>query len=246
MVRFSFRKKKKLGLALGGGGAKGSVELGVLRAFEEEGISFDVVAGTSIGSVIGALYARGLSSRDIGAIISGTAIGDVAGLMMVRLTGGGLDKMIGMATGSLEFSDLKIPFAAVAVDLESGEETVFTDGELLKCIASSSAIPPYFNAVEYNGRKYVDGCFRNIIPCDAAVKLGADFVIGVDLSMNRDSNRIGLPALGEMYPVHGITECNPSAAGYGACDVMIAPDLSAYSATSVSLMAASNISRLVR
>ena len=231
---FKRRKSgKKLGLGLGGGGAKGSVHLGALKAFEEEGITFDAVAGTSIGSIVGGLYARGLSAREIEAVVLGSGINDVKTILMSRLSGSGVDGLIGIATGKMDFSDLKIPFAAVAVDLYSGEEAVFTEGDLVKCMGASSAIPPYFRAVEYNGRTYVDGAFRNIIPCDAARNLGADVVVGIDLSGNRRSSENSKRALDEMYPVNGITVCDPSAAGYDACDVMIAPDLSAYTATSL-------------
>ncbi len=230
------KKNKKLGLGLGGGGAKGSVHLGVLRAFEEEGIKFDVVVGTSIGSLIGALYARGLSAKEIETIISNSTLSDVKHLLFTRFTGGGVDQMIKLATGNLEFDDLKLPFASVAVDLYSGKEVVFTEGNLIKCIGASCAIPPYFHAVEYNDAKYVDGAFRNIIPCDAAKNLGADFVVGVDLSMNRQSNEISRRALNEMYPENGIVPCNPSENGYAACDVMIAPDLTGYRSTSITSM----------
>ena len=179
------KKKKKIGIALGGGGVKGSVHLGALRAFEEEGISFDVVAGTSIGSIVGALYARGLSWREIEGVILNSTLSDVKSLIVSRLSGMGVDGIISAMTGGVEFSDLKLPFGAVAVDLDSGEEIVFTKGNLIKSIGASSAIPPYFNAVEIDGRRYVDGAFANIIPCDVAKSLGADVVIGIDLSNNR-------------------------------------------------------------
>ncbi|MBP5308600.1 MAG: patatin-like phospholipase family protein [Clostridia bacterium] len=235
---FKGRKKgKKLGLGLGGGGAKGSVHVGALKAFEEEGITFDTVAGTSIGSIVGGLYARGLSAREIEAVVLGGGLNDVKNILLSRLSGGGVDGLIGIATGKMDFSDLKIPFAAIAVDLENGEEAVFTEGDLVKCMGASSAIPPYFRAVEYGGRTYVDGAFRNIIPCDAARNLGADFVIGIDLSGGRQTNFNGKKTLDEMYPDNGVPVCNPSEAGYAACDIMITPDLSGYSATSIGAIA---------
>ena len=231
---FNSRKRgKKLGLGLGGGGAKGSVHLGAIKAFEEEGIRFDAVAGTSIGSIVGGLYARGFSAREIEAVVLNSGINDVKNILLSRLSGAGVDGLIGLATGKMDFSDLKIPFAAVAVDLYSGEEVVFTEGDLIKSMGASSAIPPYFRAVEYNGRTFVDGAFRNIIPCDAVKKLGADFVIGIDLSANRISSEGSKKNLDEMYPANGVPVCNPSAAGYAACDIMIAPDLTGYTATSL-------------
>lgn len=226
------KKNKKLGIGLGGGGAKGSVHLGVLRAFEEEGIRFDAVAGTSIGSMVGCLYAKGYSVKEIEALFVGGGMNDVGGLMVSRITGLGMDDILAKVMGRMDFDELKIPFASVTVDLASGEEVVFTEGDLIKSVAASGSILPFFKAVEIDGRAYVDGAYRNIIPCDAAKALGADFVIGVDLSNNRQSNESGKKQLDEIYPHNGVPLCNPSENGYLACDYMIAPDMTKYSATS--------------
>lgn len=226
------KKDKRLGLALGGGGAKGGVHLGALRAFEEEGIEFDVISGTSVGSIIGALYARGLSWREIEGMISSAGLSDLKSFVFARLAGGGIDDIISLATGNLDFAELKKPFGCVAVDLFSGEEKVFTEGNLAKALGASSAIPPYFGAVTIDGKQYLDGCYRNIIPCDVAVSLGADYVVGIDLSMNRQSTENGKKLLDELYPNNNIPVSNPSKAGYEACNFMLAPDLSKYTATS--------------
>lgn len=225
------KNNKKLGLALGGGGAKGAVHLGVLRAFEEEGVRFDVVAGTSIGSIIGGLYAKGYGWREIESVIMGGGVNDVAAMFIKRVAGSGVDEMIGEIVGKTDFSDLKLPFAAVAVDLDSGEEKVFTQGDVATCMGASSAIAPYFRAVTIDGRRYVDGAYRNIIPCDAARALGCDKVVGVDLSCGRRSTANGKKILDEMYPSNGIPVCNPTQKGYSACDYMIAPDLAAFTST---------------
>lgn len=230
------KNKKKLGLGLGGGGAKGSVHLGALRAFEEEGVSFDVVAGTSIGSFIGALYARGYSAGEIESILIGSNLDDVRSFLMARISGVGIDGILAKSTGNLDFEDLKIPYAAVAVDLASGEKVVFTDGVLSKCMGASCAIPPYFKAVEYLGRRFVDGAFADVVPCDVARELGADFVIGIDLTGNRQSSERSKRSLDEMYPNNGVRVCNPSEEGYAACDYMLTPDLVGFGATSVNAM----------
>lgn len=229
-------RSKKLGLALGGGGAKGSVHIGALRAFAEEGITFDVVAGTSIGSIVGCLYACGYSWREIEGVISSSALTDVKEMLASRMMGKGLDVLVEGMMGKKEFEDLKLPFAAVAVDLDSGEEMVFTKGNLVKSVAASCAIQPYFTAVEVEGRKCVDGAYRNITPCDVAKGLGADFVIGIDLSNHRSSTVRGKKFLDEMYPDNGVPVCDPTAAGYEACDFMLTPDLTPYSSTSFAKM----------
>ena len=237
MKLFGRRKnEKRLGLGLGGGGAKGSVHLGALRAFEEEGIRFDVVAGTSIGSFIGALYAHGYTAGEIEAILIGSDLDDVKSFLMARISGVGIDGILAKSTGNMEFEDLKIPYAAVAVDLASGEKVVFTDGVLSKCMGASCAIPPYFKAVEYLGRRFVDGAYADVIPCDVAKELGADFVIGIDLTGNRRSSARSKKTLDEMYPNNGVRVCDPSAEGYAACDYMLAPDLKGFGATNVGAM----------
>ena len=234
MGLFNRKSKLTLGLGLGGGGAKGSVHLGALRAFEEEGLCFDVFAGTSIGSIVGGLCARGYSSREIEALFVGGGVNDIGKLMMAQITGLGMDGLLAKLFGNMSFDELKHPFASVAVDLASGEEAVFTDGDLAKCVAASCSILPYFRAVEIDGRAFVDGAYRNIIPCDAAKNLGADFVVGIDLSNNRQSTEKGKAQLDEAYPHNGVPVCNPSENGYLACDYMIAPDMAGFSATSFS------------
>ncbi len=229
---FFAKKKIKLGLGLGGGGAKGSVHLGALKAFEEEGIVFDIVAGTSIGSIIGGLYARGYSAREIEGFVLSAGINDLKNLIIARISGSGIDGLLQTALGRIEFSELKKPFAAVAVDLASGQETIFTEGNLIKAMASSSAIAPYFRSVNYNGKEYVDGAYKNIIPCDVAKNMGADFVIGIDLSGGRQTTEGGKKMLDDMYPSNGVAVCNPTAAGYASCDFMLAPDLSGFTSTS--------------
>lgn len=224
--------KKKLGIALGGGGAKGAVHLGVLRAFEEENIKFQAVAGTSIGSLVGALYAKGISYRGIEQVLSGCGLDDIKKLAFARLSGLSIDEIIEKATGKMEFSDLSIPFSAVAVDLESGFEVDFKEGNLIRCVGASCAIPPFFKPVTIDGRKYVDGAYKNIIPCDVVLSLGATAVIGVDLSMNRQSTESGKKVLDDIYPANGVEVCNPSERGYAACDYMICPDLTGFSSTS--------------
>ena len=111
-----FKKKRKIGLALGSGGAKGMAHLGALKAFEEEGIEFDVIAGTSIGSIVGAMYAKGYTSTDTRELIRRLDYKNIAISVLVGGTFNPVRKIISDALGSEDFSDLKKPFAAVATD----------------------------------------------------------------------------------------------------------------------------------
>lgn len=221
-----FSKKKKLGLALGSGGAKGMAHIGALRALEEMGLRFSAVAGTSIGSIVGALYAKGYSSKDMAELLSRL---DYKGLAMSVLIAGSVQparRMLDDILDESEFSELKIPFAAVATDAESGEEVVLDSGNVASAVLASGAMPPFFKGVDLGGKTLVDGAFANAVPGDVAKKLGASFVVGISLSPAKDYEKtFFLTRSGEKKEI-----CQR---GIGRCDFLLAPDLSAYSAASV-------------
>ena len=133
------RKNKVLGLALGSGGAKGMAHLGVLKAFEKAGISFGAVAGTSIGSIVGALYAKGYSATDSIELIGKL---DYKALAISVLLSGSLDgvkKVFDDVLGESTFDELNLPFSAVATDLNTGEEIIINEGSV------SSAVLRFLN-----------------------------------------------------------------------------------------------------
>jgi NTE family protein len=177
--------KLKIGLALGGGAAKGFAHIGVIKMLEASGIHPDVVAGTSAGSVVGALYASGMDAF----ALQETAFGlDEGKIRDVRLFSGGLvqgralQDYINQLLHHQSIEQLKIPFAAVATQLETGQRTVFVRGNTGQAVRASSSIPGVFEPAAINGKHYVDGGVVSPIPVDAARQLGADFVIAVDIS----------------------------------------------------------------
>lgn len=177
--------KLKIGLALGGGAAKGFAHIGVIKMLEASGIHPDVVAGTSAGSVVGALYASGMDAF----ALQETAFGlDEAKIRDVRLFSGGLvqgqalQDYVNQLLHHQSIEQLKIPFAAVATQLETGQRTVFVRGNTGQAVRASSSIPGVFEPAEIHGKHYVDGGVVSPIPVDAARQLGADFVIAVDIS----------------------------------------------------------------
>ncbi|HWX65865.1 MAG TPA: patatin-like phospholipase family protein [Rhodanobacter sp.] len=177
--------KLKIGLALGGGAAKGFAHIGVIKMLEASGIHPDVVAGTSAGSVVGALYASGMDAF----ALQETAFGlDETKIRDVRLFSGGLvqgqalQDYVNQLLHHESIEQLKIPFAAVATQLETGQRTVFTRGNTGQAVRASSSIPGVFEPAEIRGKHYVDGGVVSPIPVDAARQLGADFVIAVDIS----------------------------------------------------------------
>ena len=226
---FSRKKQnKKLGLCLGSGGAKGMAHIGVLRAFEEEGIAFDVVSGCSIGSIVGGLYAGGASTAAMHSFLEQSGVCNPQKLILYKLQGMTTRKMLDNMTGGSDIQDLKIPFGAVAVDIDSGSEAWFTEGSLSSAMCASSAVPPVFRAVTIDGKRYMDGAFLNSVPCDLAKKLGATFVIGVNLAREKPDNTAIKRILDEIYRENKVPFTNRSLKGYENCDVMIEPDLSAY------------------
>lgn len=221
-------RKIKLGLALGSGGAKGFAELGVLRAFEENGITFDCVGGTSIGSIIGAAYAQGFSSIEITELLKNVDYTEFANLFMIRMDMTGMFKVLDKTLGEKNIEQLHKPYVAIATEVESGEEKIFSSGSLAKAICASCSIPPFFKPMIIDGKRYVDGAFSNSVPSDRVRELGADYVVAVDLSNHQAKPSI----ISKFIPTYKGKVEKPWLKGYEYCDVMLHPNLSNYQATS--------------
>jgi NTE family protein len=183
--------RKKIGLALGSGAARGFAHLGILKTLEEYGIPLDVIAGTSIGALVGGWYA---ATKDIDAIISEIGKVDFRSLISWRdispRTVGAvfsterLEKFLRRVIGSPRIEGLAIPFAAVATDIRTGEEVELSKGDLVKAILASIAVPAIFPPVEWDGRLLLDGGLVAPVPFQAARNLGADIVIGAALTID--------------------------------------------------------------
>lgn len=222
------KKKKKSGLALGSGGTKGMAHLGVLKAFEEEGIKFDMVAGTSIGSIVGGLYACGVSVREMLEMLRLFDFTDPQMLFMMTLGGTPVESVLYKITGGKEFDETKIPFKAVAVDIDSGEVVIIDSGRLSKAMAASSAILPVFRPVDVNGRQCIDGAYLNAVPADVCKNMGADFVLSVNLSGEQRMNSATKPTLDKLYPDNKVPLFDRLKYMYDNSDYILSPDLSAY------------------
>ncbi|GAB2511549.1 patatin-like phospholipase family protein [Lysobacter humi (ex Lee et al. 2017)] len=176
----------RIGLALGGGAAKGFAHIGVIKMLEANGIRVDVVAGTSAGSVVGALYASGQDAfrmQTTAFALDEDRIRDVS----LFATGGvvkgeRLQAYVNELVRGRPLQAMRKPFAAVATRLEDGKRTVFTRGDTGQAVRASSSIPGVFEAVRIGKWTYVDGGVVSPVPVDAARQLGADFVIAVDIS----------------------------------------------------------------
>jgi NTE family protein len=178
---------KKIGYALGGGAARGLSHIGVLKVLHEYGISPDIIAGTSIGSIIGALYAGGYDPDDMEKIVLGLDWKKL--LYMVDMTiplsgllqGKRVVLLLKSILGNITFSQLRCDFSCVATDIISGEQVVLRDGSLIEAVRASISIPGIFTPVELSGRYLVDGGLVNSVPVSICREMGADYVIGVNV-----------------------------------------------------------------
>ena len=223
--------RPKIGLVLGGGGAKGAAEVGVLKVIEELGIPIDYIAGTSIGAILGGLYATGYRAEQLDSLFrSGLWMTDNVLALLDRLTE--TDEWV-------DFDELPIPFRCVAVDFDTQEEVVFSNGNLASAMRASMAIPGVYKPVLRDGKTLVDGGMANNLPVDVVKAMGADIVIAVDLTQNKHKTREF--SLKELTGIGGIFDwivSRPDWKKYNenraAADVYINPPLKGYNAASFS------------
>ena len=227
--------KKKIGLALGGGAARGLAHIGVLEVLTKENIPIDFIAGTSAGAVIGALYAAGVSPAAMREHVLGfnrtrrwrlfdlklpvPKNGFVQGEKITR-------EMKSLMGGDKTFAELHTPFACVACDIVSGEEVVLSQGSVCEAVHASIAVPIIFNTIKLNGRYLVDGGAINVVPVSVARASGAEFVIAVNVlpqQLGSPHKKDGLPDNGppglmsvllntiDIFSIHCVKASLPSA-----------------------------------
>ena len=180
-----------MGLALGGGFARGFAHLGVLQVLEQKHIPISCIAGTSVGSILGAAYASGAPLARIIATCRTLRFRDIARWRVSRLglaSNQRLGDLIERVFDSRQFEDLRIPMAVVATDLNSGEPVVLRHGSLVDAIRASCAFPGLFEPVEIGTRCLADGGLVAPVPTRAARDFGADFVLGVSVGI-QDGHR---------------------------------------------------------
>lgn len=175
----------RIGIALGGGAAKGFAHIGVIKTLEAQGLTPEVVSGTSAGSVVGALYASGMNGF---ALQEQSFALDEAQVRDLTFGNGGLVKgeklqdYVNELVKNRPIEKLNRPFAAVATELDTGNRVVFRRGNTGQAVRASSSIPGVFQPVLISNKRYVDGGVVSPVPADAARELGADIVIAIDIS----------------------------------------------------------------
>jgi len=183
-IFFKKSAPKKVALVLGGGAARGFAHIGALKVFKAENISFDLIVGTSIGSLIGASYALGHSFERLEERAMKFTMKDLLDVSLSRMglaAGNKLNSLVQWVLDGKTFSDLSIPLAVITTDIESGQELVYQTGKLCDVIRASCALPGIFKPVELEGKILVDGGIKDNVPVKVARDLGANKVIAVDV-----------------------------------------------------------------
>jgi NTE family protein len=221
----------QIGLALGGGFARGLAHIGVLKALEEEKIPIACVAGTSVGAVIGAAYCSGMSAAELAEMAALVRFRDFARWTISRYGFASNERMVGFLKRTLKvrtFEELRIPLAVSATDFISGEGVVFRSGELIEPVRASCAYPGMFLPVQINGRLLVDGMLAHTVPTVPLHQMGANKVIGVYLRSH------WCDASGPRHVFEVISQCfsiaqeQMSGLWKGAADVVMEPDVAGF------------------
>ncbi len=230
------RERPTIGLALGGGAARGAAHIGVLRALEEHGLKPDYIAGTSIGALVGGLYAFGVSLDELRKAAQDLGWMDLAGATLSRfglLRNQELGKLVERFVGDRRMEDAPIPFAAVATDIHSGEPVILKEGRLTDAILASTAIPGIFVPAELNGRMLVDGGLVENVPLSPLKAMGAEVLVAVNLNA---AHRYDKPesVIDIILNAMDIAIDTTTRGQLEAADVLIGMDLTDYSRTDAS------------
>lgn len=180
-----FLRKKRLGLALGGGAARGFAHIGVLKALSEGGVAPSCVAGTSVGSLIGALYCAGHTWEDIWQQSQDLDWGDLVKITMPTMglvKPQKLESLVDKLVNGAKIEDLPIPFQAVAVDLVQGQQVILDRGPVGRAVRASCSIPGIFTPLEDGERLLADGGVLNNLPADVLDDRSCDYILAVDLT----------------------------------------------------------------
>ena len=258
-------KRPKIGLALGGGGARGFAHIGVLRALEAMHIPIDYIAGTSMGSVVGSLYASGYSLDDMEKIVAGIhwdtvfddtperknlsfrekeddfhhllpielglskkGLGLPSGLIAGSKLGFVLRSVLLSSVTTTDFDRLRIPFRAVAADVQTGDVVVLSHGDLARSVRASMAIPAVFTPVEIDGKLLIDGGEAQNLPVQTVRAMGADIVIAIDVGESGEVSKKPENVAGMLGAIIDIPLKQNTMASRKLADIFIQPDLKGF------------------
>lgn len=184
MIFWLFKRERKIGLALGGGAARGLAHIGVLKVLKENKIPIHFIAGTSSGALIGALFSSGMEIEIMAKASQRVGCGRFVRLTLEKtgpLSGEAIEKFLDNNIGPVQFSELKIPLAVVATDLVSGKEIVIKEGKVAPAVRASAAFPGIFSPVKMDKKVLVDGGVVSNVPVEIVKDMGAEVIIAVDV-----------------------------------------------------------------
>jgi len=220
-----------IGLALGGGFARGLAHIGVLKVLEEENIPIRFIAGTSVGALIGAAYCSGLTIPELEVVSTRVRFKHFARWTLSRYGFASNQRMIGFLNSILKvktFEELRIPLAVTATDFTTGEGVVFHSGPLVDPVRASCAYPGMFLPVKVRGRLLIDGMLSYTVPTVPLRQMGAEFVLGVHLKgrwVNGEGPRHLFDVIGQCF---AIAQEMGSSQWKDAADLVVEPDVNGY------------------
>ncbi len=229
--------RPKIGLALGSGGARGLAHIGAIKILEANKIPIDFIAGSSIGALIGGLYAATKDINKIDEIILSSSKKQLLNLMIDPSITGGIisgDKIEGFLNNIIDdvtFNELKIPFSAVATDLKSGRPVIIKKGKVSSAIRSSIAVPLIFKPIKDGKKLLVDGGLSSPVPVEAVRDMGADYIIAVNVDAHcfyhKDGDKLGLSDIAQ-YTFSMMRSHLSKFSSQGA-DIIIEPNINSHS-----------------
>jgi NTE family protein len=220
-------KRAKIGLALGAGAARGLAHLGVLRVLERRRIAVDFLAGSSMGALLGCLYACGLGPDfmiKFANQLKATSWVDLGLPKRGFISGNKVEALLRLLTRDRSFADLETPFAAVATDIERGERVVLRQGKLAPAVRASCSIPVVFKPVPLGGRLLVDGGLVDQVPVQVVKEMGADFCLAVDVNRQGGYQPVN-NIIDVMFQTLEIMEKKNLGASLQKADVLIRPQV---------------------
>lgn len=225
--------KVKIGLALGGGGARGYAHLGVIKAFEEYGLKFDFVAGTSAGSLAGAYYANGWSFEQIYGLASKFKKKEIrtSKIPFMPSDTEGIQNIIVNSLGDIDINTSKIPLAIVATDILTTKECIITKGSLAKAVAGSCAVPAIFKPVKFDDKLLLDGGLQNTLPSDVPKLFDCDYVVAVDVHAARNQGAKSSKYFDILGATMRVLMSKSAGLGYKYADVVLAPETKRFKST---------------
>ncbi len=227
------RKRPKIGLALSGGATLGAAHIGALQVLEREGIRPDFVSGTSVGSLIGAVYCAGVPLDKLENLFLTMKWPTLVRLPLKKSLSifdtQPMESFLKKEIGDIEFKDLKIPFVAVGCDLMTGKRVVLEHGPLAPALRASIAVPGLFSPVEIDHHLLVDGGVVDNLPVNEVRAMGADFVIGCDVSYRTEYSKRPENPFDVLLIMFNIMQDRGALVSSNACDCYIRPDIAQYS-----------------